>query len=182
MGAGLVTGVFLAVILAVGMLWMLVGGLRPTQGMWEAYGYLLVLLALVGAGWLAIRKRVDRLPNGPDLLGGSILVWATLALVTSILAPGTSYLFSWPAVLGAAFWVALPTERSERAGGLLFLSVVGAALIVNVPAVDIFFQMAQPRPGNPDSLLLPVAGIAVGLGLLVFSLVQSIGRDQARTE
>ena len=46
-GAGLVTGVFLVVSLAVGLLWMLVAGLRPALGIWEAYVYLLVLLALV---------------------------------------------------------------------------------------------------------------------------------------
>ena len=102
--------------------------------------------------------------------------------MTSILAPGTSYLFSLPALFVVAFWLGLPAERREWVGELLFGAVVGVALIVNVPAVDIFFQMAQPRPGNPDSQLLPVAGIAVGLGFLVYSLVQSIGSDQARSE
>lgn len=181
-GAGLVAGFFLVVSLAVGVLWTLVAGLRSTQGIWEGYVYLLVLLALVCSAWPAIKNRVGRSPNGPDLLGGSIFVWVTLALVTSILAPGASYLFTWPALFGVAFWLALPTERSALAEDLLFLAVVGAALIINVPAVDIFFQMAQPRPGNPDSQLLPVAGIAVGLGFLGFSLAHSVGSDHSRTE
>jgi hypothetical protein len=176
-GAGIVIGVFLAQSIAFGMLWMLMAGIRPTLGMGESYGYLLLLMTVACATWLTIRRRFQRSPDGPDLVGGSIFVWVVLALVTSLLAPGTSYLFSWPALFGSFFWLALPAERRWLTGGLHVSAVTGAALAVSAPAVDIFFQMASPRPGNPDSDLMPVAGIAVGLGMLVFALIHAVATE-----
>ncbi len=39
-----------------------------------------------------------------------------------------------------------------------------------VPAIDTFYQLAQPRPGNPDSELLYIIAIPVMLLALVVEL------------
>lgn len=54
--------------------------------------------------------------------------------------------------------------------------------IVIVPAVDLFFQLSQPRPGNTDSELTPVVGVAVLLALLAGHLVAAAGRLSSATE
>lgn len=42
---------------------------------------------------------------------------------------------------------------------ILSVPVVGTALVLLVPAVDTFYQMAQPRPGNCHSEILSLIAI-----------------------
>jgi len=45
---------------------------------------------------------------------------------------------------------------------------VGVAVVVLIPAIDTYFQFAQPRPGNPDSEILPM--VAVPALLVAFAI------------
>jgi hypothetical protein len=89
-----------------------------------------------------------------------------LGLLTAIVAPGMSYLFVWPALAGGVtlLWRTLPVaNRWWRP--ILSVPVVGTALVLLIPAVDTFYQFAQPRPGNPGSEIL--FSIAIPIVLLV---------------
>ena len=93
-----------------------------------------------------------------------------MALLTALAATGFSYLFLWPTLAVAAalylphkkYWQAL-----TRFGVVAFVTIV-----VLTPAVDIFLQFANPRPGNPDSDLAPAIFLPVGLALLAIGLLQ----------
>ena len=45
-------------------------------------------------------------------------------------------------------------------------------MVALVPAIDIFYQLAQPRPGNPDSEILAFIAIPVVLLALVVELLR----------
>jgi len=169
--AGLVFGLFVASIAVGGLAWTVVAGWRPTQGVVEGYLYLLLMLAAGIGLWMAVSKYASRRNRAIPILGGVVLVWVALAVVTSLLAPGTSYLFVWPALAGATYLLANPCTKALDL--VAFAAVTTTLLIVNTPAIDIFYQMAQPRPGNPDSQLMPVAGVALGMWVLIVAMIQT---------
>jgi hypothetical protein len=82
-----------------------------------------------------------------------------------------SYLFLWPALAGLIVTTATgPSSRSGRfVGGL---AVAASAAVVMIPAMDFFFQVAQPRPGNPGSQLVYLVAITAFLGLLVVAMLR----------
>jgi hypothetical protein len=57
--------------------------------------------------------------------------------------------------------------------GIAVLPAAGAAVLLMAPAIDIFFQFAQPRPGNPDSQILFIVAVPIGLFALVAELVRT---------
>ena len=61
---------------------------------------------------------------------------------------------------------------------------VGTAMVVLIPAIDTFFQFAQPRPGNPGSEILPTVAVPVllvALGIQL-ALVYRLQTKDAATE
>jgi hypothetical protein len=161
-------------------MWTVVAGWRSTQGVVEGYLYLLLMLAAGVGLWMAVSKYASRGNRAMPIFGGVVLVWVSLAVVTSLLAPGTSYLFVWPALAGATYLLANP--RKNAVVVVAFAAVTAALLIVNTPAIDIFYQMAQPRPGNPDSQLMPVAGAALGMWVLIVAMIQTTQATAAERE
>jgi len=92
-------------------------------------------------------------------------------------------LFVWPTLVGCVMllWPALPAAR----GGWAFvrwalLSVT--TVVVLTPAIDIFYQFAQPRPGNPDSQILALIAIPVLLLALVVELLRVFRLRSTREE
>ncbi len=166
-GFGLALGAFVAAAVTGALLWMLVAANRPTPVIWESYVYLLVLLTVTGGLWWLLSKRTP--PN--EALFGVVSVWLLLALIASVLMPGVSYLFTWPALAGALVMLVRP---SGAIWPIVVVSLV--ALVVTVPTIDFIFQMAQPRPGNPDSQLIPAAGVVTALALLVMALIHSVSQ------
>ncbi|MEW6059708.1 MAG: hypothetical protein AB1551_06155 [Actinomycetota bacterium] len=53
-----------------------------------------------------------------------------------------------------------------------FGAVAAPTILLLVPCIDTFFQMAQPRPGNPDSEVFVVISIAAALASLVIELTR----------
>jgi hypothetical protein len=49
-----------------------------------------------------------------------------------------------------------------------------AAVVLAVPVIDILFQFAQPRPGNPDSEVLAAVSIPVAYIVLLIELLTSM--------
>jgi membrane protease YdiL (CAAX protease family) len=103
-----------------------------------------------------------------DLATGIVAVWVVLGAVTTVVLPGFSFLFIWPALAGV---LALAGSSSGRLGGWLWLVVAAPAVVLAIPALDAFFQMAQPRPGNPNSDLTVAVTLVGLLAALVVGLV-----------
>ena len=146
--------------------WMLVTSWRTAPGLGEAYLWLAVSVVVLVFAWLALRRRF------PTIDIGVVSVWGLLAVVTAFVAPATSYLFSWPAIAGGLL---LMVRKQPGPPALLRSVLVGLSLLVTVPAVDVLFQLSQPRPGNPDSELLPVIAL-VGLMATLIVALFSLGR------
>ena len=151
----------------------MLAGWRGTLGAAESYLYLaglLVLTAGIGAGVARLTRR--HIGTGPDATG-VLAVWWGLGLLTAILAPGIGYLFVWPALAGGLtlLW---RLEGSRHRWWQLVRLVLAAptALLLLVPAIDSFYQWAQPRPGNPDSEILSLIAVPVMLLALVVELIR----------
>jgi hypothetical protein len=167
-GRTLVTSISLA--LGAAVVWTWIAGGRNTMGIVESYLYLLGFATLsVGTILYLGRRR----PGEPITAGAVLVVWWILGFLAALLAPGMSYLFAIPVLLGALALGAGPAPEDSwvRLGTAVF--AVGATLILLVPAIDTFFQFAQPRPGNTDSEILPTISVAVLLIALVAGLATS---------
>ena len=152
-------------------IWWILVGLRRTPVMWESYFYLAVLLALGALTCLALMNRAEQRSIHVDVAGGAVLVWIGLAVLTGISLPGASYLFTWPALAGVAA-LGMTGDDGGRSGVRCGLIVAVPTFILMIPAMDLFFQLAQPRPGNLDSEVVFLISITLFLGLLVVALLR----------
>jgi hypothetical protein len=158
------------------LVWSLFTRMRQTPAVLESYVYLFGLLALAAATAATIWRVAHRPWGDLDTAGSVVLLWVVLAGISAAFAPGTSYLFVWPALGGsvALLWrTAVPLGRRMVAMAL----VAPPTLVLAVPAIDTFFQFAQPRPGNPDSEVVEAVAVAVFLGLLTIALIVSMATE-----
>jgi len=150
------------------LVWIVVSRLRPDMGVVEGYLSLASFVLVLGLvlGWRQRRSR-----SGHSAAGAALLWWL-LALAATLIGLGTSLLFALPALLAT---VALVLRRGPARGEPAVTLVVVAealtsavAIVLLIPAIDVFFQFAQPRPGNPDSELLWMMAIPLTLvGMLI---------------
>ncbi len=103
-----------------------------------------------------------------------------LSLLTALFVPGVSYLFIWPAIAAglAANW---RTVSPGPLASFRFAVVAAPTVMLMTPAVEFFFQFGQPRPGNPDSSIPAIAGMAVLLVALVGGLLRGVWRQGLRS-
>jgi hypothetical protein len=183
LGSGVVLVGVVVAMLASTVVWSLFSNARQMPAVGESYAYLFALLALsAGLGaliWRGAKRRWGNLNASACV----VLVWVLLAVVTSVLLPGASYLFVWPALGGSIALIWSAGAHPEPASRFVSLILVAApSLLLIVPAVDTFFLMALPRPGNPDSDLVETIAVVIFLAVLVLALVASIaGQPGART-
>ncbi|HSG85146.1 MAG TPA: M28 family peptidase [Candidatus Limnocylindrales bacterium] len=176
-GRGLFATVLTMLVSAVAAVaaWTVVSGLRGDLGIAEGYLYLAGLVALVVVVH-AGSARIARVAKARDAAAvGVVAAWCLLAAPLALAAPEIGYLLAWPALAAAT---AILLRRRGRAGGWLdlaaFALVAVTALVLVVPAVDTFFQFAQPRPGNPGSQLTWMVAIPAVLVALVAELVVAV--------
>ena len=156
------------------MLWTLLARWRSSMRILESYAHLLLLVS-VAAGIVAGLARLTRstFRAGADAWG-VLVVWWGLGLITSLFAPGLGHLFVLPALAGAFALVGRPRSKSgmwRRIAG--WALVCATTLPVLIPAVDVFFQLAQPRPGNPDSQILLVMAVPALFAVLAIELLRA---------
>ncbi len=159
-------------MIAATVLWMFLAGWRNRMGIVESYAY------LCGLGSLTVLvmfvPMASKPPIGPRLAPeGVVFVWWILGLLTALTVPGVSYLFVLPAFAGATT-LAVEAYAPSRWGHVAASIVpVGLAIVLLLPAIDTFFQFAQPRPGNLDSEILWTIAVPVLLTVLVAQLALS---------
>ena len=155
--------------IASAVLWTPFAGWRDTMGVFESYSALAVLVALTALA-LIIPFKFGRRVGGERTPEGVLLVWWSLALLTAVAAPGMSYLFALPALVGASALL-LGFDAAEGWQSLApAVLTIGTAMVMIIPAIDTLFVFAQPRPGNPDSEILPTVAVPVLLAALVIEL------------
>lgn len=154
--------------IAVFLAWWALTAVRSTPGMWESYVYLALLCGVAAVVFTSVCGALAGRSPHVRLGTGIVGAWVVLGVVTTIALPGFSYLFVWPALAGVA---ALAGSSSRRFGDWLWLVVAAPALFLAIPALDVFFQMAQPRPGNPDSDLTATAGVVGLFVALILGLI-----------
>lgn len=122
--------------------WWLVRAVRPSYKLvpWgEPYhsnpyriGFVLLAIAATSAVYVLLRKRV----SAQNLTVGALLWWLILSVITSIILPGGSYLFTLP-LLFSLLGLALVSGFKLRAEPKVWLVLALAA----VPGVVLFAQM-----------------------------------------
>ncbi len=173
-GVGATLAVVVAATLAGTVTWMVLATARPQMGVPESYGYLAGLSALTAGIAVVLGRLVGRRAQADPV--AVLAVWWTLALLASAGAPGISYLFAWPAlaaglVLAWRSWLPPQVRPWFEIAGFAFVAVITLALVV--PPIDTFFQLAQPRPGNPDSEIPAIVAVAVILTALALELIRA---------
>jgi hypothetical protein len=157
--------------------WIGLVNARPKMGVGEAYGYLAALIGVLGAGWYTTRRRAIR--RGVDPGAGIVALWVVLCLVVGLALPALGYLFAVPALATAIAVLLPPREAGYRLHLTRTALVAIVAFVIMTPAVDTFFQLAGPRPGNPSSELPEVIAVAMLLAFLTIGLVASIAAKSA---
>ena len=170
--------VLLAIVVAT-LAWKILTGVRPSPGVVESYAYLLALLALSAGIWLATFRASAKNPARADVPGAVLLAWVVLAIVTSFLAPRISYLFAWPALAGSLVLLFSPSRGWWRVASLGLIAL--PTLVVIAPAIEVFFQMAVPRPGNVDSEMVEVVAVPILLATLSGALIASCHQRSSKT-
>jgi hypothetical protein len=166
LGLNTVVGVLAAIVGTI--VWLAIVAVRSTPGVAESYLYLSGLLAL--AALIAARFQRKNSHQVYDL--GIIAAWVSLGMLTSFAMPGFSYIFVWPA-LAACVGLLWDPGDSATQRNLRFGLVAAPTLLLATPAIDVFFLLAQPHPGDADSQLSSVVAIALLLGLLVIGLLRT---------
>ena len=167
-GSWVVTAGSIAAALVVFLVWWALTAVRSTPRIWESFAYLAVLCVVATMVLSFVGGALAGSFSDIELGTGIVAVWVTLGAVTTFVLPGFSYLFIWPALGGV---IALAGNSSGRYGGWLWLVVAAPAVVLAIPALDAFFQMAQPRPGNPDSDLTAAVTLVGFLAALVVGLI-----------
>ncbi|MFI7056418.1 M28 family peptidase [Streptosporangium canum] len=135
----------------------LMGGLLHRPQPYQAA--IAVLCALAVLGWyLALRRRL-----GPAALAVGALTWlAGLGMLCARVAPGASFLFALPALMGALGWLAAVLLRTPAWARpvVAMLGPITAAMLLPPLAGDVFDGMGLAL-GGASALVLALSGLVV---------------------
>ena len=149
-----------------------VAGARGDLGLAESYLYLAGLVAFAWAVHVGVRRFAAARSDPFATAASVVAAWWLLGTPIALMVPEIGYLFAWPTLVAS---VVMLLRSSSGWGGWLELAgyalVATTALVLVVPAIDTFYQLAQPRPGNPDSQLPWLIAIPAALIALVIALL-----------
>jgi len=168
-GLGLVLLGALGALVVATVVWVGLVNLRSDMGVVEGYAYLAALVGLTGGAWYLVERRSAI--NGSDAGGGLLITWLVLAVVAGAFLPAFGYLLVWPAIAAGIGELLAARNRgfASRLASVIVVALV--TFVVLVPAVDTFFQLASPRPGNPDSDLTFTIVVPLFLSFLAVGLI-----------
>jgi hypothetical protein len=197
--AGVVTTMIGAV--AAGIIGEIGGALVSGPGVWSgAYAGSVALFAL--AATLGCQRLAMRWSSPRGVHVGAMIVWAILALVTSVKIPGASYLFIWPLLFAAAValrsrgravaeWVAAAITLLMLAGlvygvSVLLLGVAGPGAIVAAVLTSLIAALLVPQLETivADAPRLSVAwpaGAGVAFAIVGVATVRSTADHPVRS-
>ena len=125
------------------LLWLALRGTRfvsrlPYGMAYNSELYAAAFVALTVALFSALYRRLSSKTRAGNLTVGALLWWVLLAILSSVLAPGASYLFVWPlaaAVAELAYLFAGRSAESDAAEALIWTlpAVVGILIFGTVP-------------------------------------------------
>ena len=169
---GLLTGLAIGSIWITGFsvlgaaAWSLVASRRQNMGAVEIYAWFSLIVGLGALAWSAIRRWSFR--HDVDIPTAALVAWGLGALVTGVWLPEMGALFGVPTI---AVCIATLWKPKREWGGFVIRGIATLlTLIVLLPAVEVFLQLAVPRPGNPDSELLAVIAIPLLLASTAMAL------------
>ncbi|MGC5033668.1 MFS transporter [Micromonospora sp. DT229] len=150
------------------LVWYVLGVVRPEYSQfttgdpydprWFVAGELLLTLCAVVFWHHRLRRRC----TGPEVAVGVLLWYAMLAVLTAFLAPGASYLFVWPALVGTAAvggalrWA--PPGSAWHAAAGTTTGVAATALLL--PVLVLLFPTLGVAFAGPALLLVVLLGAA----------------------
>jgi len=173
-GAGVAFASALLSAVLAALIWTFIAPCRDSMGIVEGYVYFALLSLMAFAVSWALAKWTRRQTSARSDGLGVLAVLVLLAIVTAAFAPGTSYVFAWPALVGAALLLCPAGRLSSRGWKLARLGLAGVVtLTVFVPVADFFFQFANPRPGNPGSQVFPLIAVSILLVALATELLRA---------
>ena len=161
----------LGLAIAGSVIWVLLAAWRSTMGVAEGYLYLVALGVLVAVGAIAL----DRARPSRRSPAGAATLWWFLAVAGIVVGPGASSLFVWAALYAGAALALRRWALSRTAVETAELLAIVSAVVLTIPAVDVFFQFAQPRPGNPESQITWTIVVSLLLIAVVIELFRSLG-------
>jgi hypothetical protein len=151
------------------------------MGLWEGYLYLALLaLGVLGIGRL-VASGAGRLFAAQAHLAGIVAIWAVVGLLAVLAAPDLGYPLVWPALVGTVVLIVSAPSRGWWWSSVRLWMVGALVLVLVVPPIDTFFQLAQPRPGNPDSELIPIIIIPTALLVLAIETIRRLWADVGTT-
>ena len=167
-----VLGTVVSVAIIQTLLWILVAGRREMMGIAESYAYLGVLVVL----GVVLRSAAHRVLPGrwsaPSPLG-VLITWWLISLLLVLAEPAMSYLLGLPVLLGAWSMLVWEADNGHRLTRVMATATACLAVVLAVPAIDILYQFAQPRPGNIDSEVLAAIALPLVYAMLVIEVVAS---------
>jgi hypothetical protein len=143
--------------------WLALGWMRPEyaalstgtphRGGPAAAGLTLVAVAAVAAWLFVVRRR-----RSAAEVVAAVAGWlAVLSLLTAVVMPGGHYLFTWPALAGAA-GVALAAQPRWRPAGVAAAAV--PAVVLLAPVTVLLFSVVGPAFAVAPLVLAVVAALA----------------------
>jgi hypothetical protein len=181
------------------VVWRFIGALQGPDhlavpgGSYKGEFYLVGFIALGIAVTASAASWFGKRHSALHLALGACLWWTIGMLLTGILLPGSSYLFTWPLLLGLLPLALLLFQRTAASFRMLALTSVclAAAIVLLVPALVVLFAGLGMNSIILISMLvallaslfipqlilaaggglrwLPATSAAVGLGLILFA-------------
>lgn len=195
-----------------GVLWWLLGRLHATREAmvlgdpYESWRYALGFVLLGAAFFAFVVTRLRRRLALDDLWAGTLVGWAALALLTTFLMPGASYVFTWPLAfaLGGlavrltagpdAAWAKAAWAASGLPGVLLLapivhlvfvaltLALLPAALLLLAILLTLLLPHFDLLTARRERLLPGLAALAGGLLLLSATLTDRFDAGRPRPD
>jgi hypothetical protein len=165
--------------------WKVGVALNPAYQVWMARSYygadwrLLFLasltVAFVAALYLLVRRFIRAARDEEGVASGALVVLTMLAVLTSLLVPSFSYLFSWPALAGVlvlAFGVLIPARAQDGWPRVAVLAIAAfVPVLLFAPPIYILYAFLASPAAGPSGLVPPVAVVFVLLALMLGALL-----------